>query len=121
MPPPPAPFETHRNPLSARIEPAEDWFRMDSGRVALASALGCPSTSLALIAAGVGYAIVDGPRRYAGSEQAEAALEDATNRGVCERLGTPPTSNGFNACNGELAGVQQRREDRVNRRNARWN
>jgi hypothetical protein len=73
-----------------------------------------------LFAAGMTYAILDGPRRYAASEQAEEAIEEAANRSACERLGIPPSASGHAACITELVAAQQRREGRMDRRNAHW-
>jgi hypothetical protein len=73
-----------------------------------------------LFAAGMTYAVLTGPRRYATSEQAETATEETANQSTCDRLGIPPSASGHAACITELLEAQQRREDRVDRRNARW-
>lgn len=67
-------------------------------------------------AAAITYGIVLGPTRYATSEQAADAIEDAESRAVCGRLGVSPGADGYAACASELAGVRQRREERVHRR-----
>lgn len=56
-----------------------------------------------LIAASLAYAIVDGPRRYAASEEREATAERIETDTVCQRLGASPV-----ACAVELDGVRQR-------------
>jgi len=73
-----------------------------------------------LFAAGMAYAILAGPHRYATSEQAERATEEAADQSACERLGLPPGASGHVACITELVAAQQRRENRVDRRNAWW-
>jgi hypothetical protein len=73
-----------------------------------------------LFAAVAIYAVVDGPRLHAMSEQAAAATEDAESQAVCERLGIPSSSGGYAACASELAAVRQRREERAERRNSRF-
>jgi hypothetical protein len=67
-------------------------------------------------AAAMTYAILVGPGRYAASEQAADAKEDAESQAVCGRLGISSGSADYAACASELAMVRQRREQRVQRR-----
>lgn len=60
------------------------------------------------------WAIANGPRLLAATEQQAAIEMEQENQDVCERLGVPLSSERYAACAAELKGVRQNHEDRLN-------